>query len=180
MGMRASTTLIPVWSGAVTGSRAMTGGASRSTGRRLTARTSPWLSSGRPVASTTRPIRPSPTGTSRMRSVRLTSEPATMCSLGPSRMIPISSGSMLKTSPCTFLGNSTTSSDLMLGRPPTRTMPCPTYLTSPTSRSRSSGCCPSRTRSIVLKVSSRNSFSSSFSLGMLMSSPCYRFSCASS
>ena len=76
MGMSASMTLRPVWSGTVTGARSMMGAAGRSMGRRSPVGNGPLPSSGRPSGSMTRPSNPSPTATSMTRPVRSTSSPA--------------------------------------------------------------------------------------------------------
>ncbi len=68
--------LMPVCIGSFTGWRATTPGARRSTGLNCEVWMGPLSSIGWPSASTTRPIRASPTGTDMMRRVRRTSSPS--------------------------------------------------------------------------------------------------------
>jgi len=69
----------PVCSGCETDWRSMTPGAIFSIGAVMSESTGPLPSIGRPSASTTRPSRPGPTGTSRMRPVQRTVSPSVMC-----------------------------------------------------------------------------------------------------
>jgi hypothetical protein len=144
MGMSASMTLSPVWSGTVTGARSMMGAAGRSTGRRSLEATGPLPSSGRPSGSMTRPSNPSPTATSMTRPVRWTSSPAWRCQYSPSRTTPISSSSTLNAMPSTSPGNVTSSSKPTPGRPDTLAMPVETLVIVPTSRGISCGVNASR------------------------------------
>ena len=139
MGMSASMTLRPVWSGTVTGARSMMGAAGRSMGRRSLAATGPLPSSGRPSGSMTRPSNPSPTATSMTRPVRSTSSPACRCQYSPSSTTPISSSSTLNAMPSTSPGNFTNSSKPTPGRPETLAMPVATLVIVPTSRGVSCG-----------------------------------------
>jgi len=66
----------PVCSGSRTGCRCTTPGALNSTGRNASVSTAPLSSSGTPSGFTTRPISASPTGTCRMRPLRLTRSPS--------------------------------------------------------------------------------------------------------
>ena len=75
-GPCASMALMPVCSGSLTGWRARMPGALISTRRRCGVSIGPLPSMGCPSALTTRPTSASPTGTSRMRPVRLTTEPS--------------------------------------------------------------------------------------------------------
>ncbi len=145
MGMSASMTLRPVWSGTVTGARSMMGAAGRSMGRRSLAATGPLPSSGRPSGSMTRPSNPSPTATSMTRPVRSTSSPACRCQYSPSSTTPISSSSTLNAMPNTSPGNVTNSSKPTPGRPDTLAMPVAMLVIVPTSRGVSCGVKASRT-----------------------------------
>ena len=145
MGMSASMTLRPVWSGTVTGARSMMGAAGRSMGRRSLEATGPLPSSGRPSGSMTRPSNPSPTATSMTRPVRSTSSPACRCQYSPSSTTPISSSSTLNAMPNTPPGNLTSSSKPTPGRPETLAMPVETLVIVPTSRGVSCGVKASRT-----------------------------------
>ena len=145
MGMSASMTLRPVWSGTVTGARSMMGAAGRSMGRRSLEATGPLPSSGRPSGSMTRPSNPSPTATSMTRPVRSTSSPACRCQYSPSSTTPISSSSTLNAMPNTPPGNFTNSSKPTPGRPETLAMPVETFVIVPTSCGVSCGVKASRT-----------------------------------
>ena len=70
-GVMASIDLMPVWSGSFTGWRSMTPGAWISRRRVSSVLMAPLPSMGWPRGLTTRPSRPSPTGTERMRPVAL-------------------------------------------------------------------------------------------------------------
>ena len=76
IGIIESIALIPVWSGSFTGCRLMMPGATMSTLRVFVPWSGPNPSTGRPRASTTRPTRAGPTGTSSTRPVRRTSSPS--------------------------------------------------------------------------------------------------------
>ncbi len=76
IGTMASIALTPVCSDWLTACLSATPGAIFSTGRVEVEATGPLPSSGWPSGSTTRPISPSPTGTSMMRPVERTSSPS--------------------------------------------------------------------------------------------------------
>ncbi len=116
-GIKASTTLMPVCRGTVTGARSMIAGAGRSTGKRRAAWIGPSPSTGLPTPSTTRPSSASPTGTSSTRCVRRTSAPACKPSPLSSRMTPTSCGSRLKAMPSRSPGKRTSSCDRTPGNP---------------------------------------------------------------
>ena len=103
-------------------------------GKRWLEATGPLPSSGPPNGSMTRPINPSPTGTSITRPVRSTSSPACRCSHSPSSTTPISSESTLNAMPYRSPGNFTSSSKPTPGRPETLAMPMETLVIVPTSR----------------------------------------------
>src|SRR4051795_7514225 len=144
IGIIPSIALSPVWSGSFTGWRWTTPGALNSAGRVSDVSMSPLPSSGLPSGSTMRPSRPSPTGISSRRFVRLTVSPSTMCSQGPNSTAPTLSDSRLSARPVTSWGNSSISNDMQFSRPWTRAMPSATDRTVPTSaRSASSTSSPS-------------------------------------
>ena len=103
-------------------------------GKRWLEATGPLPSSGPPNGSMTRPISPSPTGTSITRPVRSTSSPACRCSHSPRSTTPISSASTLNAMPYRSPGNFTSSSKPTPGRPETLAMPMETLVIVPTSR----------------------------------------------
>src|SRR3954447_4786432 len=129
----ASIALMPVWSGSFTGWRCTTEGACSSSGRVSVVSISPLPSSGRPSGSTTRPRKPSPTGTERMLPVRRTSWPSSMCWASPRMTQPISRTSRLSAMPSTPPSNSSSSLVMHECRPSTRAMPSPVSVTTPTS-----------------------------------------------
>src|ERR1035437_6132200 len=88
MGIMASTALMPVCMGSLTGWRATTPGARRSMGLNWVVLMGPLPSMGTPRASTTRPSRASPTGTLIMRLVRRTSSPSLISGKSPSSTAP--------------------------------------------------------------------------------------------
>src|SRR3954454_2134327 len=133
IGVIASIALIPVWSGSFTGWRCTTDGACSSSGRVSVVSISPLPSSGRPNGSTTRPRKPSPTGTERMLPVRRTSWPSSMCWESPRMTQPISRTSRLSAMPSTPPSNSSSSLVMHECRPSTRAMPSPVSVTTPTS-----------------------------------------------
>src|SRR4051794_15333016 len=124
---------MPVWSGSFTGWRCTTDGACSSSGRVSVVSISPLPSSGRPSGSTTRPRKPSPTGTERMLPVRRTSWPSSMCWASPRMTQPISRTSRLSAMPSTPPSNSSSSLVMHECRPSTRAMPSPVSVTTPTS-----------------------------------------------
>ena len=76
IGIMASTALMPVCIGSVTGCRSTTPGAFASSGRRFSVTTGPPPSRGFPSGSTTRPTSASPTGTLSNSPVVLTVSPS--------------------------------------------------------------------------------------------------------
>ena len=82
--------LMPVCSGSCTGWRCMTQGACSSRARRPSVSISPRPSIGLPSGSTTRPRKPSPTGTERISPVRWTGWPSSMPRTSPRTTTPIS------------------------------------------------------------------------------------------
>ena len=112
----------------------MMGGAGRSIGKRWLDATGPLPSTGRPIASMTRPISPSPTGTSMTRPVRSTSSPACKCWHSPRSTTPISSASTSNAMPNRSPGNCNSSSKPTPGRPDTLAIPIETLVIVPTSR----------------------------------------------
>src|SRR4051794_36157465 len=144
MGIIESMALRPVCTGSSTGWRCTTPGALNSAGRVSEVSMSPLPSTGLPSGSTIRPSRPSPTGISRRRFVRLTVSPSTMCSHWPNSTAPTLSDSRFSARPVTSWGNSSISNDMQFSRPWTRAMPSATDRTVPTSaRSASSTSSPS-------------------------------------
>src|SRR5919198_2047362 len=94
---------------------------------------SPLPSSGLPSGSTTRPRKPSPTGTDSTRPVCLTSSPSSMPEASPKITQPISRTSRLRATPSRPPGNSSSSLAMVEGIPSTRAMPSPASTTRPTS-----------------------------------------------
>src|SRR5919108_1308230 len=128
-----SIALMPVSSGSLTGWRWTTEGAWSSRARVVSASMSPWPSRGRPSGSTTRPRKPSPTGTDSTRPVCLTSLPSSIPEASPNTTQPISRTSRLRAMPSRPPGNSSSSSAIVDGIPSTRAMPSPVSVTRPTS-----------------------------------------------
>src|SRR3954451_14727979 len=144
MGIIESMALRPVCTGSSTGWRCTTPGALNSAGRVSEGSMSPLPSTGLPSGSPIRPSRPSPTGISRRRFVRLTVSPSTMCSHWPNSTAPTLSASRFSARPVTSWGNSSISNDMQFSSPCTRAMPSATDRTVPTSaRSASSTSSPS-------------------------------------
>src|SRR5215212_4300379 len=133
MLVMASMALMPVSSGSLTGWRWTTEGAWSSRARVSSASMSPWPSRGRPRGSTTRPRKPSPTGTDRTRPVCLTSSPSSIPEASPKTTQPISRMSRLRAMPSSPPGNSSSSRAMVEGIPSTRAMPSPVSVTRPTS-----------------------------------------------
>src|SRR6187549_2655468 len=133
IGTSASSALRPVCTGSLTDLRGMIPGALTSTRLRLSDTIGPLPSIGLPSASTTRPSRPLPTGTSTMVPVRLTLSPSPISASEPKITTPTLSASRLSAMPCTPLANSTISPAWTLSRPWMRAMPSPTESTLPTS-----------------------------------------------
>src|SRR5437763_2251210 len=161
IGIIESIAFRPVWSGSFTGWRWMTPGALNSSGRVSDASIGPRPSRGLPSGSTTRPSRPSPTGTEATRPVRRTGSPSMTCSHSPNRAAPTSSSSRLNARPTTPCSSSSISIATAFSRPYRRAMPSPTCRTVPTSaRSVSTSYCSIRCLRIDV-ISSGRSFKSS-------------------
>src|SRR3954465_8451076 len=133
IGVIASMALMPVCSGSFTGWRWTTDGACPPSGADPGPSISPLPSGGRPRGSTTRPRKPSPTGTERMLPVRRTSWPSSMCWASPRMTQPISRTSRLSAMPSPPPSNSSSSLVMHECRPSTRAMPSPVSVTTPTS-----------------------------------------------
>jgi hypothetical protein len=173
MGMRASTALIPVSSGVVTGARSIIRGAGRSTGIRTVADTGPLQSRADPVGVITRPNRLSPTGTSIRRKVRATLIPAHNSVLASNSTQETESSSRSKASPNAPPSNATSSSYPTPGNPEIRAIPSDTDATVPVSLNTNAGRCDSRVRRILSNVVS---IAAESSLGMSkVPLPCHVF-----
>ena len=131
IGISASIALRPVAIGSCTDLRGMMPGALTSATRRSAASIAPLPSIGSPSASTTRPSRPLPTGTSTIERVRLTMSPSPMSRSEPKITTPTLSASRFSVMPRMPPGNSTISPAWTLSRPWTRAMPSPTESTRP-------------------------------------------------
>src|SRR5262245_38413476 len=94
---------------------------------------SPLPSSGTPSGSTTRPRKPSPTGTESTWPVRRTCWPSSTLVKSPRMTTPISPTSKLSARPRIPPGNSSSSLAIAEGRPSTWAMPSPASATTPTS-----------------------------------------------
>ncbi len=116
-GTSASIALRPDCIGSLTDWRGMMPGALTSTRLRFSASIGPLPSIGLPSASTTRPSRPLPTGTSTMVPVRFTVSPSRISASEPKITTPTLSASRLSAMPCTPLANSTISPAWTLSRP---------------------------------------------------------------
>ena len=133
MGIIESMALMPVCTGVLTDWRTTTLGATVSAERLPPTATAPLPSSGRPIGSTTRPISPSPTGTSMMRPVERTRSPS-LTALGSPRMAaPTKSASRFSASPKMSLPKSSNSLERTPCSPWMLAMPSPTCTTVPTS-----------------------------------------------
>ena len=117
IGIRLSIALRPVCIGSCTDLRGMMPGAFTSTRLRVGAAIGPLPSIGLPRASTTRPSRPLPTGTSTMAPVRLTVSPSLMSRSSPKITTPTLSVSRFSAMPLMPPGNSTISPACTLSRP---------------------------------------------------------------
>src|SRR5579864_1398212 len=126
IGVMASITLMPVWSGSFTGWRSTMPGAWISMRRICSEATGPLPSMGSPRGFTTRPSNPSPTGMERIRPVDLTPWPSSMCWASPRMTDPMVSSSRLRARPSTPPSNSSSSFTEAWGRPLMRAMPSPT------------------------------------------------------
>ena len=143
MGIMASMAFMPVCIGVSTPLRMDTLGAITSTGLVSLLWRGPLPSSGWPSESTTRPIRPSPTGTSTIRPVPRTSVPSITGLGSPSITAPTLSSSRLSAMPMTPPSNSRSSLYATPERPWMRAMPSPTSTTTPESTMPNSApnCC---------------------------------------
>ena len=117
IGVMASMALMPVWSGSCTGLRPMMPGAWISMRRSWTLVSGPLPSTGMPRASTTRPSRPSPTGTERIWPVAFTAWPSWTAPPSPRITAPIDSSSRLRARPRMPPSNSSSSLTPTPGRP---------------------------------------------------------------
>src|ERR1035437_8765164 len=125
--------LIPVCSGSFTFCRCTTEGACTSRARSCVPSISPLPSRGIPSGSTTRPRKPSPTGTDSTSPVRRTCWPSSILLKSPRMTTPISRTSRLSARPRMPPGNSSSSFAMAEGSPSTRAMPSPHSATVPTS-----------------------------------------------
>ena len=117
MGISASMALRPVAIGSCTDFLGRMPGAFTSTRMRVSDLMGPLPSMGLPSASTTRPSRPLPTGTSTMAPVRLTVSPSLMPRSSPKMTTPTLSASRFSAMPRMPPGNSTISPACTLSRP---------------------------------------------------------------
>src|SRR5690606_36012547 len=164
IGMSESIALMPVCIGSCTGLRPMMPGAWISMRRWTTSDRGPLPSTGSPSVLTTRPSRPSPTGTERMLPVARTVWPSSTSSTSPSTTAPIDSSSRLSARPMRPPSNSSSSFTAASGRPETRAMPSPTSMTLPTCVSSTSGVKPSRFFWIAARMSAVLMVSSAMSV----------------
>src|SRR5579859_7701367 len=133
IGVIASMALIPVCSGWFTLVRWTTDGACNSSSRSSVPSISPLPSSGSPSGSTTRPRKPSPTGTDSTSPVRRTCWPSSTLLKSPRMTTPISRTSRLSARPRIPPGNSSSSLAIAEGSPSTCAMPSPQSETVPIS-----------------------------------------------
>src|SRR6478735_3528973 len=154
MAVMASTALRPVCIGSLTGWRWTTEGAWSSRARVPSFSIGPWPSMGWPSGSTTRPRKPSPTGTERISPVRRTAWPSSMSEPSPRSTAPISRTSRFSAMPRRPFSNSRSSLVMAECRPSTRAMPSPVSETRPTSSRAASGVKPATLRSIASRISS--------------------------
>ena len=143
-GMSESIDLMPVCIGSCTGLRPVMPGAWISMRRGCTLVSGPLPSTGSPSGLTTRPSRPSPTGTDKMSPVATTVWPSSMPSTSPRTTAPIESSSRLRARPTSPFSKRSISLTAALGRPDTRAMPSPTSSTRPTVVCSTEGVKPSR------------------------------------
>ncbi len=132
--------------GSFTDWRGIIPGALTSTRRFSSLSIGPLPSIGLPNASTTRPSRDFPTGTSTMAPVLFTTSPSLMSLSSPNITTPTLSVSRLSAIPFIPPGNSTISPACTLSNPCTRATPSPTDSTWPTSATSASApklaiCC---------------------------------------
>jgi len=165
IAVMASIALIPVCSGSFTDCRCTTDGACVSRARSSVSAISPLPSSGWPSGSTTRPRKPSPTGTERISPVRRTRWPSSIRVKSPRMTTPISRSSRLRASPRVPSSNSSSSLAMAEGSPSTRAMPSPVSVTVPTSsREAVSGSYCSTKRARASRISSGRIVSSAIFL----------------
>jgi hypothetical protein len=160
IGVMVSITLIPVCSGWLTGWRLTIPGAWISRRRSSLSPSDPRPSIGSPSGLITRPSRPSPTGTERMRPVERTTWPSSRPSTSPSTTAPIDSSSRLRASPSTPFSNSSSSLTEAWGSPLTRAIPSPTSMTRPTCSAPTSRLSSAAWRASAAAISSPEKFSS--------------------
>ena len=116
IGVIASIALMPVCSGSFTGWRCTTLGAWSSRARRSELSTGPLPSSGSPSGPTTRPRKPSPTGTESTSPVRLTRWPSSIRLKSPRMTTPISRMSRFSARPRVPSSNSSSSFAIAEGK----------------------------------------------------------------
>jgi hypothetical protein len=133
IGVWESIALMPVCSGSLTDWRWTTDGACSSRTRCSSDSISPSPSMGSPRGLTTRPRKPSPTGTERTDSVRLTCWPSSIPEKSPRTTTPIERSSRFRARPSDPLANLNSSFIIVEGRPSTWAMPSPASTTVPTS-----------------------------------------------
>ena len=133
IGVIESIGLMPVCSGSLTFCRCTTLGACSSSWRSSVPSIGPLPSSGSPSGSTTRPRKPSPTGTDSTSPVRRTRWPSSILLKSPRITTPTSRTSRLSARPRVPSSNSSSSFAMAEGRPETRAMPSPHSATVPTS-----------------------------------------------
>src|SRR5215472_2981784 len=133
IGVIASIGLIPVCSGSLTFWRCTTDGACSSSARSSVVSIGPLPSSGLASGSTTRPRKPSPTGTDRTSPVRLTRWPESILLYSPRMTTPISRTLRFSARPRVPSSNSSSSLAMADGSPSTRAMPSPASATMPIS-----------------------------------------------
>src|SRR5580700_2950496 len=168
MAVIASMALMPVCSGSLTGWRSTTEGACVSSGRSSWLSMGPLPSSGSPSGPTTRPRKPSPTGTDRISPVRLTCWPSSISLNSPRMTTPISRTSRLSARPRTPFSNTSSSLAMAEGRPSTRAMPSPASMTVPTSsRAAPAGSYSWTKRDSASRISSGRMVSSAIALPVL-------------
>ncbi len=161
----ASMALIPVCSGSFTGWRSTTEGAWVSSGRSSVSSMGPLPSSGSPSGPTTRPRKPSPTGTDRISPVRRTCWPSSISLNSPRITTPISRMSRLSARPRTPFSNTSSSLAMAEGSPSTRAMPSPHSVTVPiSSRAAPSGSYSWTKRASASRISSGRIVSSAIVL----------------
>jgi hypothetical protein len=132
-GVIASMALIPLCSGSLTFCRCTTDGACSSSWRNSVPSIGPRPSIGLPSGSTTRPRKPSPTGTDSTSPVRFTRWPSSILLNSPRMTTPISRTSRFSARPRVPSSNTSSSLAMVEGRPSTWAIPSPHSATMPTS-----------------------------------------------